>query len=1285
MATTIRIQSQFDPQGLDQLAKKFDTSIQYAANKGIEHFNQFASRITSSLGVVEQALDRIAAKMANIGRGAGAGGGGGAGGASQGPNPAIAQALQQFGPTGAYRMTMGPNGGTANFQYVGPGGATAWVNQGLTNARFNYPQSPGFGSPFAPNSSFIPAPMAGGYIDPSWMNAQNINEQQRRAQVLANQQALFNRLSAYGPAPMAGPPAPVLSMLENPDRIRERQAASVAAQSVMLRGAGTAAFQDLVSRYGLTLTGSTQRTNQAGQLVEQQMYSGGGRSLMDRLLGRGGSQYSATFDPGTGQYSFRHMTREAEGFGTALSKAKDGIVAFAASIFSLRAVGGMFKSILIDPISDFTKRIISATEEYRRFELAISGVSGGMGRSRDINRALLSQARDLPLSVKELHDAGIGLTFTQYGASRVATGSADQAARSMTDYGILLSQLQFLAPEQGISGAAIAVREALAGNFQSARRRLNTSPELIASALEKPSGGRYTLAEITGNQELTMRAFQSFADTWIGQEPIQGRLGILGEVQKKLNDAITQAAAKIGDAGLYDRVVDRFRGMMDRIFKFIDDPRFSKIADRLSDAMLRVFDAVGDSILSLLQRMTGTGNTNDMLARMGDVISSTAEKVAGFLELIPSLAGALGEAIGEVGKAITSVVKDLYTLVRSPEQYAFDKTAQGMMNYGAWAISAMSFGAVPKMTFDGNPLSGNAAVTMGQSIPGMGGGGFFASERMADIAGEFTRQSQLRDFLAKSSQSGNIRPLASSILSGINEGSTLFTEMGGTGGMFEFYPSPFTRSRMQAKSLPTQILNKMAKIGPAGDRSQIGYADLVSANAADLKAFHAFLLSAQNTNAIPGFSGILPSGAAGTIGEKIENLKRTQSALAQLPNAAGQQLANVSGALMYQADSLPVGVRGTIQQQIIRDAMGLVGQVSDAMKLPPEKQAELESAFRMAMEENALFFTLRQQSTARDQIASRAKIGYYAGGTYTRALTPRAALQAEANLLPGQIGELQQRYRAAQSDGDIEKMGIAAESIAQLESRLHDLRYRLNDTQQAIDQFSTSARDSLQGGIGEALYNVYTQTGDVSDAFRSMTKSIIRSFADMNAQMLTQGLFGDLFKPGAGAGGIGTGGAGGILGSLIGMFRGGSGNGVASNGLPIGVAAPQFVSGGSSAAVSSLPIGVAAPMAMGGIFPGSFLPMQAFSDGGIVSRPMIGLVGEGGQKEAVVPLPDGRSIPVSMNGGGRTYIIARDEADAVSKGFNPSMDDMVVLENAMAKSVARNGALGQAIRNKFGR
>ena len=70
--------------------------------------------------------------------------------------------------------------------------------------------------------------------------------------------------------------------------------------------------------------------------------------------------------------------------------------------------------------------------------------------------------------------------------------------------------------------------------------------------------------------------------------------------------------------------------------------------------------------------------------------------------------------------------------------------------------------------------------------------------------------------------------------------------------------------------------------------------------------------------------------------------------------------------------------------------------------------------------------------------------------------------------------------------------------------------------------------------------------------------------------------------------------------------------------------------------------------ALGGIFEGGFIPVKKFSAGGIVDRPTIGIVGEGRYNEAVVPLPDGRSIPVILRQPQIPQVTPRTEVNIVN-------------------------------------
>jgi hypothetical protein len=125
-------------------------------------------------------------------------------------------------------------------------------------------------------------------------------------------------------------------------------------------------------------------------------------------------------------------------------------------------------------------------------------------------------------------------------------------------------------------------------------------------------------------------------------------------------------------------------------------------------------------------------------------------------------------------------------------------------------------------------------------------------------------------------------------------------------------------------------------------------------------------------------------------------------------------------------------------------------------------------------------------------------------------------------------------------------------------------------------------------------------------------------------------------------------------------------------------------------------LGVAGPnfgLAEGGIMHGGFMPFRAFANGGIVTGPTMGLVGEGRYSEAVVPLPNGKSIPVQFSGerSARDMMSRNAQAAAQASPINLSFETTKIgnteyvsrdqLEAAMAETrrAAINGGAARGM------
>ena len=76
----------------------------------------------------------------------------------------------------------------------------------------------------------------------------------------------------------------------------------------------------------------------------------------------------------------------------------------------------------------------------------------------------------------------------------------------------------------------------------------------------------------------------------------------------------------------------------------------------------------------------------------------------------------------------------------------------------------------------------------------------------------------------------------------------------------------------------------------------------------------------------------------------------------------------------------------------------------------------------------------------------------------------------------------------------------------------------------------------------------------------------------------------------------------------------------------------------------------------GGIAHGGF---RAFANGGVVNKPTVGLIGEGSMNEAVVPLPDGKNIPVNLNTQ-KLESLLQQLVNLTAKGSTVVMDGAIV-------------------------
>ncbi len=223
--------------------------------------------------------------------------------------------------------------------------------------------------------------------------------------------------------------------------------------------------------------------------------------------------------------------------------------------------------------------------------------------------------------------------------------------------------------------------------------------------------------------------------------------------------------------------------------------------------------------------------------------------------------------------------------------------------------------------------------------------------------------------------------------------------------------------------------------------------------------------------------------------------------------------------------------------------------------------------------------SLEDRIRRQEQEATTYGMGAEAAARYraeTDLLT--AAKRAERDITPTLTAEIQ---------GYADKAGAAAAA-----------QENLRDSMRSMDDLRSGGRDVF-GGMFRDLSNGTNSANLFANALGRISDRLSSLAADNVSELL----FGKRGSSNSGL--LSGGGFGGILSSIFGGGGGGSGS----------------------------PTGGVRLFANGGIMtPQGSVPLRAYSAGGVANSPQLALYGEGRMPEAYVPLPDGRRIPVAMQG-----------------------------------------------------
>lgn len=326
-----------------------------------------------------------------------------------------------------------------------------------------------------------------------------------------------------------------------------------------------------------------------------------------------------------------------------------------------------------------------------------------------------------------------------------------------------------------------------------------------------------------------------------------------------------------------------------------------------------------------------------------------------------------------------------------------------------------------------------------------------------------------------------------------------------------------------------------------------------------------------------------------------------------------------------------------------------LGQQSIAA-VDPQMQRERNSALEeeARIQERALEARQQLMVTGQQQLAQQEFELSLIGKTAAE----QARLRTEFELL----------NRAKEEGIDVDKELTASgrtyreeiEMMAQRAGELAGQQDKLNATMEAAAEKQQFFAD-LQRETEDALIDVIMNARDLDDALGSLARALARAALEAA-----------LFGRGPLSGSFGTAGGEGFLSGLLNRFFG--------------------FAGGANVTANAL----------GGVMgPSGPVRLGRYANGGIAQGPQVALFGEGSRPEAYVPLPDGRSIPVTLSsdlppvrggGGAGVQVHIYENANEGSHRVEMSSDGsevMVFLKKTVGDMI-EGGQFDRQMRGRYG-
>jgi len=282
----------------------------------------------------------------------------------------------------------------------------------------------------------------------------------------------------------------------------------------------------------------------------------------------------------------------ASGLGTLLTTA----AAVTTVVGTLAAVVG---GVAVAGFTSWTTSMLKTTEGFQQMEISLYGALKSWDAVKKVSTFAKEYAAEYPAMYKDVMQSMQSLAFIP----ATKTGLMEGDVRLMKDFMNIIQGMLTMRPEQGVVGAMMAIREALAGNWRSLQFRFDVPVESIARS------ANMTMEQMKGSPQEAIKALKAWTDEFVGADTMAMAAKNLGIQMGNVKDKYEMWLDRLGKTGIYQKVVDYLLKLNDSLDRFFKTDKVQKwteqinsflesVADRIADVFTKGIDWEGISSLS---------------------------------------------------------------------------------------------------------------------------------------------------------------------------------------------------------------------------------------------------------------------------------------------------------------------------------------------------------------------------------------------------------------------------------------------------------------------------------------------------------------------------------------------------------------------------------------------------------------------------------------------------------------------------------------------------------------